>query len=53
MNFSYKSLGITKKIMPSMTAMRPMNLKIHGILVADAERINRMPNINGKAERVL
>jgi hypothetical protein len=45
-------LGIIKKITPSITAMSPMNLKNHGILVADAESINRIPNINGKAERI-
>jgi len=52
MNFSYKSLGIKKNTTPSMTAMSPMNLKSHGICVVDAERIKRMPNINGKAERI-
>jgi hypothetical protein len=51
-NLSYNSLGIIKKTTPSMTAMSPINLKNHGILVADAERIKRIPNINGKAERV-
>jgi len=45
-------LGIIKKTTPSMRAMSPMNLKNHGILVADAERIKRIPNINGKAERI-
>jgi hypothetical protein len=52
MNLSYKSLGIIKKTTPSMTAMSPINLIIHGILVADAEKIKRMPNINGRAERI-
>jgi len=51
-NLSYNSLGIIKKITPSMTAMNPMNLRNHGILVADAERIKRIPNTNGKAERI-
>ena len=52
MNLSYKSLGIIKKTTPSMTAISPINLKSHGIHVADAESIKRIPNINGKAERI-
>jgi hypothetical protein len=52
MNLSYQSLGIKKKTTPSMTAMSPINLISHGIRVADAEKIKRMPNINGKAERI-
>ena len=52
MNLSYQSLGIKKKTTPSMTAMSPINLINHGIRVADAEKIKRMPNINGKAERI-
>jgi hypothetical protein len=51
MNFSYKSLGIKKEATPLMTPMNPNNLISHGIRVADAEKIKRMPNINGKAER--
>jgi len=35
-----------------MTAMSPITLKSHGIRVAGAERIKRMPNINGKVERI-
>jgi hypothetical protein len=35
-----------------MTAMSPINLISHGIRVVDAEKIKRMPNINGKAERI-
>jgi hypothetical protein len=45
-------LSIIKKITPSITAISPINLRNQGILVADAERIKRIPNINGKAERV-
>ena len=48
---SYNSLETKKKTIPSITAISPMNLKNHGILVADAERIKRIPNINGKADR--
>jgi hypothetical protein len=52
MSFSYESLGIIKKATPLMTPMNPINLIIHGILVTDAEKIKRMPNINGRAERI-
>ena len=51
MNLSYRSLGIKKKTTPSMTPMSPINLISHGIRVADAEKIKRIPNINGKAEK--
>ena len=52
MNLSYQSLGIKKKTTPSMTAMSPINLINHGIRVADAERIKRMPNIKGIVKRI-
>jgi len=45
-------LGIIKKTTPSMTAMSPIALISHGMRVADAERIKRMPNINGMAKRI-
>jgi hypothetical protein len=45
-------LGIVKKTKPSITAMSPMNLRNHGILVDEAERIKRIPNINGKVARI-
>jgi hypothetical protein len=49
---SYKSLEIRKKTTPSRTAMSPITLINHGKRVADAERINRMPNIKDMAERI-
>jgi hypothetical protein len=52
MNLLYISLEIIIKTMPSMTAMSPINLKSHGIRVVDAEKIKRIPNINGKTERI-
>jgi hypothetical protein len=52
MNLSYKSLGIKKKTTPSIKAMSPITLISHGMRVAGAERINRLPNTNGKAERI-
>ena len=39
-----------KYITPAITAMIPSNLKNHGKRVADAEKIKRIPNINGKVE---
>jgi hypothetical protein len=45
-------LGIKKKTTPSIKAMSPINLISHGIRVDDAEKIKRIPNINGKTERI-